>query len=177
MSDRGQFERREDLEAMVQLLTEAFDELDRGDVLSRERVQAIVECEPNTKHWALVLNKARKQLLLDRGIATHCDREVGVRLLSRQEQLTWLPDWRARRARRQIRRAVQAVKLLPEAGLTMHQRRQRLAVMGSLSQASRDIATKIKANQAAARPAPARPAVAIRQPEVQPQPWTQGQTR
>ena len=151
------FERRDDLQAMSDLLYEELSRLKRGDVLPRETIQGIVGVGPNEGHWQHVLNRARSRLLKERGIGTHCERTVGVKLLTNQEQLVWLPEWRTRRARRQLRKAKAAVLSMDADGLTLHQRGLQLAAIKRLALAHKELTHQIKEHQAATRPVQQRP--------------------
>lgn len=132
------FERSEDIAELVNRVYAALDRLDRGDTLPRPEIASLTGLEPNRGRWQTVLDAARERLLKDRGIGTRCDRLVGVRLLTIDQQQTWLPEWRLKRAGRQIRRAEVAVAALPDRGLSLHQQRMKAFALEQLDKARRE---------------------------------------
>lgn len=121
-------------------ITEAVDHvysfmatLRRGDILTHEQVAGLIGGRPHEGSWDHIVGRARKRLEAENGIATWYVYGVGYRLLTRAEQLE-LPQWRLRKGIRQIRKARKSLTALPEAGLTVNQRRVRAAMLERLAE-------------------------------------------
>ena len=115
------FERRDEIQQMVDGLVALCGPLGRGELLTREAIQVVVGVEPNTAHWKHCVHQARRRLERERGIATWPVVGQGFRLLTVDEQIGLLPRLRRRKAFRQIRRSQQSVTALPAAELSLHQ--------------------------------------------------------
>lgn len=151
------FEKDERIGLMIERLYAACEPLNRGDTLTHEMIRPILGCEPHEEHWPHCLRQVRKRLQREKAIATWPDRTVGYRLLTSEEQLTFLVKQRLKRAFRQQRRALQSVAVLPSSRLTMHQRQLQAFTLDMLKRSQASIRRELRSHEAAIRPSPVLP--------------------
>lgn len=145
------FESNEDIGNAVETIYKLSETLRRGDVLSHEQIQNVLGVRPHEGQWGQVMNRVRRRLERDRGIATWPVKNVGYELLTAARQLE-LPVWRLRKGRRQATRARKSVEALPEKGLTLNQRRARLFAIERTREAERSIRREIRSQSEELKP-------------------------
>jgi hypothetical protein len=138
------FERNEAIVAMVEKLWLLARPLDRGDVLTHDAIQGALGVGPHEGSWDHVVGKLRARLRKERGIATWPEVGVGYRLCTKEEQLDMIPEERAKKARRQFRRAEADVRALPVKGLSQHQKRLRAEQLKCLKAAREESASQAR---------------------------------
>lgn len=146
------FERREDLQIMVDALVALCGPLNRGELLTREAIAGVLGVEPNTGHWGHCVRRARRRVERDRGIATWPVTNHGFRLLTTDEQINLLPRLRRRKAFRQIRRSQRSVAALPAGDLTLHQQVAKANQLAGLRRTEQALRSEIEAAEVMARP-------------------------
>lgn len=144
-------ERNEAYTKMIAVLYAKAERLERGDVLDHETIRGVVGVGPHEGHWQHCVNKVRRRLQKERGIASWPVHGVGYKLLTVQEQAEMLPRKRLARAGRQVRRARASLAALPDGALTFHQRRLKAAQAEMLRQAGKSINSQRRAQEALAR--------------------------
>lgn len=140
------FEESEQIAEMVEGVYSLLTELQRGEVLLHEPIEDVVGCARNTEHYQHVVDRARDRLQEKDGIATWPEKPIGYKLLTTHEQLWDLPNWRRRKARSQYRRARKSIVALPTKGLSLHDRRVRLAEIDKLALAKREVDREIRSH-------------------------------
>jgi hypothetical protein len=137
------FEPTERIVAMVDELYALTVPLERGDILPHEDISRVLECEPHTQHYQWALEGLKRRLRKERHIAIWNVREIGYRLLSKEDQLH-VPIRRFRRAIRQVRKGRRDIECLPPENLTLHQQ----VVLGhrleQSYEAERDLRRKVR---------------------------------
>lgn len=98
--------------------------LKRGDVLTHEAIRDVLGLAPHEGSWDHILKRVRRRLEKERGIATWSEHGVGYKLLTIQEHLE-LPFRRTQRGLREIHRGRTSLNVLPDQGLTLHQKQMR----------------------------------------------------
>lgn len=153
------FDRIDEIAAKVDEVSALFNEHDRGDVVTHEAIGAILGLGPHEGRWDHVVNRVRGRVQRERGIATWPEPTVGYRLLTVKEQVEDLPRWRLKRAARQARRAKRSIEALPDAGLSMHQRRVKEAQIEALKLATSEVRRQQRVME-----------VLVRRPQANPRP-------
>ena len=97
------------------------------------------------------MNRVRRRLQNERGIATWPQKNVGYQLLTVRQTIEDLPKWRHQRAMRQEKRGLKSVRALPDDDLTPHQRRAKQFQIDAIRQANAEIRAWAAKAVAAAR--------------------------
>ena len=144
------FETKEEITGAVDAIYAIAQTLERGQILTHEAIRSVLGTEPHVGSWDHIVNRVRKRIQDERGIATWPENTVGYKLLTTVEQLD-VPVLRLKRAARQARRGRKSVEALPEKSLTMHQRRVRLFMVerakvgeSAIRREIRDMTTEVK---------------------------------
>ena len=156
------FEQDENIQRLIEAVYDLTVNLDRGDILTHEAIMAIVGLQPHEGSWGYIVKRARRRLEDVRGISTWEERTVGYRLLTVREQLQDLPRWRGRRMRRQNAMRLRAVMAIPEARLTLNQRKAKAVQIHIIKDSQRTLRREAKESEVllAVRPiTPRRPAI------------------
>jgi Tat protein secretion system quality control protein TatD with DNase activity len=164
------FEPNETLTEYVDALFLVCKPLNRGDFLTHEAVTKIVGVQPHKEHYQYCVVRLKRRMEAEREISLWPEVGIGYRLLTKQEQLTMLPQARMRRAKRQIRRAQISIAAISDRHLTVHERRYRAAKAESLAASQRTLiiqSRRLAALSKEIEPRP-RPQAAAMRPEVQP---------
>lgn len=129
---RRPFEKDPVVQRRITALLDALVVLPRGSVLDWGQVEQLVE-EPRAEGRArYVIMEARRRLLRQHGVATRCRINAGVYMLHSEEQLTFCPVDRRRRAGRQIKRAAEEVSVVDTGSMSEHFGRVQLLETRSL---------------------------------------------
>jgi hypothetical protein len=151
MKGDSMFETNDEITAAVETVYSLTVKLNRGEILTHESVSGVLGLCPHEGRWNHIMRKVARQILHERGIEIRGEIGVGYKLLTSVEQLQ-SPSWRSLRALRQVRRGRKAVRFLPEKGLTVHQRRQRLFGIDRSLEMERSLRQEIKAHAEIAKP-------------------------
>jgi hypothetical protein len=151
------FEPTERILGMVDELYALTVPLDRGDILPHEDISRVLGCEPHTEHYQWCLEKLRERLREGRGIAINNEREIGYRLLPRNDQLHVPLVRRFRRAVRQVRKARKDIGCLPTVGLSDHQRVVMNHRLDQCQEMERDLKRQLRDRERIGRPTPVNP--------------------
>jgi hypothetical protein len=146
------FQQNPTLTEFVAKLLDACRPLQRGDYLRHEAIIPILRVQPNEGHWPTCIVKLKRQLELTRGITIRCERGVGYRLLTIDEQLTEAPRARLRSSNRQLTKGRGHVACLPSRGLSEHQRHIKVAMLESIQKARTAVTSQVRRNAALCRP-------------------------
>ena len=111
---------RTDRSQLVEAVYAATRDLERGDVLTYEEIRKVLNVDPHTGCWQVVVNKVRQRLEAERGISTYFVLNHGYELLSVEKQLE-LMRRRSRKAARQLRRGLGSLRCLPREDLNRGQ--------------------------------------------------------
>lgn len=150
------FRRNPKLASMINRVYALTRDLDRGDTLTHEAIRKVLGVPPNVHPWGYVLDRVRRRLLEERGIATWPVPTVGYRLETVGGQLE-IPTRRMRRAIRQVRRSLDVAEALPEEDLSVHQRQVRTLMVGRLLDAEGQARDSLRAQSRLLSPTPAQP--------------------
>lgn len=150
------FDQKPDIAHAVDAVHALTTSLGRGQVLTHEMIQQTINLYPHEGAWDHIVNKVRRMLQDERGIATWPVIGVGYRLLTQSEQLL-VPEWRMKRGLRQVRRGRKSLAALPETGLSVNQRRARVFMLDRLADTERSLRREIKGQQEQTRPTPTIP--------------------
>ena len=150
-------EANETITRYVDALFEACRPLERNEVLTHEVIREILEVEPREGHWDYCIIKLKRRMEAERGITIWSEYGIGYRLLTKDEQLTFVPRMRFRRARRQYRKAQRSVAALPDRQLTVHQRRVKHAQEEAIRLSMERLADDARRQAILMRPVEARP--------------------
>lgn len=151
------FERSEQITLMVEQLLEQLKPLGRGDTIGHNTIAKLLNVGPHEGHWQTVIAKVKRRLEDERGITLWSEREVGYRLLTIQEQLTFAAKARLRRARRQIRKGLRHVSAVSDVGLSPHQRRLKAAQIELLKNVREEADSQYRRQCSLAQPAKVHP--------------------
>lgn len=156
------FERNEQLSLLVDQLYEMFASKERGETVGHNEIAKILGVAPHQEHWQTCLIALKRRMEERKGITVWCEREVGYRLLTPREQITFAPIARIKRASRQLRKAEGHVCSILDGELSPHQRRIRNAQMESIRQSREEVEYQMKRARAmiadrSTRPIPERP--------------------
>ena len=138
--------------------------LKRGEILTHESIKGVLGIQPHEGPWDNIVNRVRRRLEREKGIATWPEPTVGYKLLSTTEQVTMLPLLRSKKAFRQLRRASKSVKALPDAGLSNHMRRAKMFAADRLKESEKSLRREIKAQKRQAQPTATIPRRPLMQP-------------
>lgn len=145
----------EEISRMIDDLVAAAAHLQRGDTLTHEMIREVLGIEPYEFRWHYAVDKARKRIEDERGIATWSTPGVGYLFLSEEDQLNVVPRRRAQQARRRVRKGLASVEALPAAGLSAHNQQVRAKRIAQMQRASRTMAAEVREIAAlSAKPAP-----------------------
>ncbi len=134
-------------------------DLDRGQMLTHAAIREVIGLEPHVGMWDHVVRKALKRLLKERGIACWPNIRDGYELCTVQRQLELPVEW-TRRGLRRVKAGRVATEQLPDAALTLHQRRLK-AFRADQSRASeRELRRKLASMRRHAQPLHPRPNLA-----------------
>ena len=150
------FESNRQITEAIEALYEVTASLNRGDVLEHGQIREVLGLEPHEGRWDHIVNRVRRRLENERGIATWPKNTVGYELLTKERQLE-LPSWRTLKGMRQIRRGRKSLIALPEKGLSLHQRRARQFRIDAMKDTERAMRRSLKAQQEQLQPSPTLP--------------------
>lgn len=147
-------ESREDYPALVDAIYQRTTGLNRGDTLLHEEIETILgfSRDDDRATYHLLVNKCRKQILEERGIATLPVPTVGYELLTVKRQVTDYDQIRLKKANRQLRKASRALDYLPDSDLDLSQKALKYAKMQMLQQSRSQLRQKARLDEAFARP-------------------------
>jgi hypothetical protein len=118
------FEMSEANAAKLDRLVELCRPIAPGGYLTHEAIEEVLGVPRHAGPWQHFVTLLRRRLEDERGVSIWCERLVGYELLKPERQLL-VPQWRGKRAMRQLRKGIRAVDKLPATGLTAHQKRVR----------------------------------------------------
>jgi hypothetical protein len=113
----------------VALLMEVAQPLQPGDVITHEVCEEVLGCPRHVQYYDHCTNLFRRRLLRERGIGTWFERTVGYKLLTNEENLTFVQIERSRKAIRQHRRALETATFTRVAKTSVHLRRRQQFVI------------------------------------------------
>lgn len=140
--------RDESIQTAVDAVYQLTEELQRGEILMHTAIEQVLGIKPHEGRWDHIINKVRRRMEKERGIATWYSVTVGYKLLTEVETLRDLPVIRMKKAKRQIRRAKRSILALPESGLTMNQRKARHVQIALLGDQERGLRRDLKEQDA-----------------------------
>lgn len=164
---RMRFEESPEVAEAVEAVYALTANLKRGDILIHERITAVLGLQPHEGFWDHVVHKAMRRLERERGIA-YWDANslgygpVGYKLLTTAEQIE-VGGRRMAKACRQMRKGRKSVEALPDAGLSLHQRRAKMFNLDRLKSGERAIKSESRRMKQQVRPTgsvPRRPVMA-----------------
>lgn len=126
------FSTKEEIQRTVDAMVDHVKSLDRGDVVKFGDLETITGTERYAGRWVLYVQKMRRRILKERGIAMRPLVNVGYKLCTKDEQLKYCARNRQRRAVRQLNRGIAEVDHLPHDGLSLHQQRLRALTLDNL---------------------------------------------
>lgn len=115
------FELSNEVKVATEKTVELIARHERGDIITFEAIEKATGLTRYGEGWNSTIQRTRKKVLRDRAIAVWPERNVGYKLLTKDEQLVKLPLERQRRAARQLTRSIQAVEAIPVGSLSLHQ--------------------------------------------------------
>ena len=142
------FERVERIQEQIDRVYDLTLSLGRGDILEHSAISAVLGLQPHEGSWGHIVGRARRQIEDVRGIATWYEPRVGYKLLTETEQINGLPVWRTKRAFRQLGKGLRSVAALPEAGLTLNQRKAKAVQVHLLTDRQRSMRRDLKEQKA-----------------------------
>jgi hypothetical protein len=145
------YESKEEITVAADAVYALARKLDRGDILTHQAITRVLHLAPHQGRWDHIVNKVRKRLEGERGIATWPEIGVGYKLLTPPETLE-LPTWRNKRAARQMRRGRKSLQALPDNILSLHQRRSKLFLIDRQKESERALRREMRAQVAQLKP-------------------------
>lgn len=126
------FESKEEIKSTVDKLFDAVAHLGRGDVLQWSDIERETRLPKDSGALQYVVRKLRKRVLKERGIAMRPIVNVGLKLLSHQEQVRVCAEDRHRRMFRQSSAATRELAAIDGSDLGLVDRRLRMAQLERL---------------------------------------------
>lgn len=133
-----------EIKTQVEALREFAKDLKRGDVLKWVAVESLLGMDKDSAQLRYVVYKWRRFMHKEVGIETWPVPAVGMKLLTDEENLTVAAQKRTRRAGKQHRMVLRAMRNTRSAKLTDHQRLQMMAITAQ-SQAAQHTSRQIVA--------------------------------
>lgn len=153
------YDKRPENEKAIERAWAATAELGRGDVLEHERAEAIFGvARPDPRYYALI-DRLKRRLEEDRGIAMRAIPLVGYELTPVKDQLE-LARFRATQAARRLRKGARHAGSLPEADCSFTELRAKQAIEERLHQSERSIRGEAQRLAFLMRPRDQRPRIA-----------------
>lgn len=109
----------------IDRVRELIDKKTRGDTVTWAEIESLAGFERYSSHWSAFIHRLRRGVMRDRGIVLEAVPGVGLKLLTKKENLLDHPEGRARRARRQHFRGRAALEAIKDQELTDHERQVR----------------------------------------------------
>lgn len=135
---------RDDYSAMLKMLQRQLPDCDRGQLIDYDTISRIIGIEyDESGPFYRVVVKWRKWLLRERHIGTDAVPSVGIRLLTEQEHLHKTTVTMPQQARRKLKRAFRAAKVIDDSGLSLQQRKLRHDALKMLRANVKDIGSTI----------------------------------
>jgi len=113
----------------VERLKTHTNKMGRGDFLSHEDIERVIGEVRYEGHWPAVLDRFRRNLLRDRGIALHSEWGDGYWLATAQQQIVDQSLIRSRRVIGQERRNLKTLAAINAADLDEHQQNARAQML------------------------------------------------
>jgi hypothetical protein len=128
-SERKQFEQDPEIITRVEALKTLTAEYQRGNVLLWEVVEATLGMDREDDRLKYAVLKWRKHCHRDRRIETWAIPGSGIKLLTESEQVSMLPQKRAKKAYRQHGLILRSIKNTNIQNLSEHERRMAAAII------------------------------------------------
>ena len=128
MTERKQFEEDPEIAERVAKLKAVTADYQRGNVLMWEVAEAVLELHRDDEKLRYAVHKWRKWCHNDLRIETWAIPGTGIKLLTESEQVSMLPQKRARKAYRQHGLILRSIKNTNLMALSEHERRMAIAV-------------------------------------------------
>lgn len=135
MTDRTAFGEDPDITARVEKLKAITADYERGNVLPWEVVEAVLGLDRDDDKLRYAVHKWRKFYHNEKKIETWAVTGVGIKLLTQSEQVSMLPQKRAKKAYRQHGLILRSIKNTNLMSLPEHERRMAMAIMDHSRQA------------------------------------------
>lgn len=126
--------------------------LKRGDTLTYDVIELASEIGRDSLEWVGLVEKVRKKLERDRGIAWINIPGVGYRLATVTETLTIVVPKRQRKAARQIRKGQRSLERTPTDGLNATQKAARATALDAVKRSARAVHRERRIVTIAAKP-------------------------
>lgn len=136
------FREKKEITDAVEALMAATEDLDRGDTLTHERIEVVTGLRPKERPLPTILVRYRRRMLDEREIALWPDYGIGFTLVTKNEQLTMIPQKRITRAARQTRKAKKVIEAISTSGLSLHQQRMRAFQMDVVTSAEHELRSR-----------------------------------
>jgi hypothetical protein len=128
MADRRQFEEDPEIAERLAKLKAVTADYERGNVLLWEVAEAVLGLDRDDERLRYAILKWRKWCHDDLRIETWAVPGTGVKLLTESEQVSMLPQKRAKRAYRQHGLILRSIKNTNLMALPEHERRMAIAI-------------------------------------------------
>jgi len=135
---RKQFEEDPEIAARVETIKAATAEYQRGNVLLWEVVESLLGMSREDDRLKYAVLKWRKWHHHERRIETWAIPGTGIKLLTESEQVSMLPQKRAKKAYRQHGLILRSIKNTNIANLSEHERRMAAAIIEHSRNARKD---------------------------------------
>lgn len=135
MTNRKQFEEDPEIAARVDKLKALTADYERGNVLPWEVVESVLGLHRDDEKLRYAVLKWRKFCHKERKIETWPVPGVGIKLLTESEQVSMLPQKRAKKAYRQHGLILRSIKNTNLMKLSEHERRMAVAIIDHSRQA------------------------------------------
>lgn len=150
--DMELYERSEFVDAAVSKMLSLLVSQTRGNLILWETVEKTIGFERYTLHWPAFWHRLRRDFLKQTGIALWAVRDVGVRLLTTQDQIIWRADVRRKKAFRQLGRDQKELVAIKDVDLTEHQRILKTRQIQATKEMRRSIRRQVALSEAMSRP-------------------------
>ena len=137
MTKRKQFEEDPEIKARIEKLKETTADYERGHVLLWEVAEAVLEMDRKDDRLLYAVLRWRKYCHKTLRIETWALPGIGIKLLSHSEQVSMLPQRRAKRAYRQHGLILRSIHNTDIAEISDHERRMAAAIIEHSREARR----------------------------------------
>lgn len=146
------FEEKQAIKGAVAAALELLRKHKRGDVVPWAAIEGAAGFERYTRHWAAFLKRTRRDFMGETGICLWPVTDVGMELLTTQDQLITRSAKRRRKALRQMRRDVKELAAIPDADLTSRQKVLRANQVAAGREGARQVNRQLRLTQILAKP-------------------------
>lgn len=145
------FDAKQAITNAVQSALTLFGQHVRGDVVTWAAIDQTTGIDRGSSHWTAFNKRFRRDFLNSTGIALWPVAGVGLQLCTLSFQLKELPLLRQRRAVRQYTKSLNAVRSIPDAELSTHQRMVKSHKIDQLRAARRKVLASLRASNVLAK--------------------------